>query len=53
MKIVDRINFDQVEGIFIRTDCPECEDMRATEFFMHYYGINGYLGDEERNNSMN
>jgi len=53
MKIVDRISFNHNDGIFIRTDCLECEDMQFTGNFMHYYGINGYLGDEERNNGMN
>ena len=53
MKIDGRCDFDPLKSIFVIIDCPECEDMKSTGNFMHYYGKNGYLGDEDRNNSLN
>ena len=53
MKIVNRCDFDPEQSIFVLIDCPECEDMTSTGNSLHYFGKNGYLGDEERNESTN
>lgn len=53
MKIVDRYFFDHKKSVFVLFVCPKCDSSPIIKDVMCYYGKNGYLGDEERNDSTN
>src|SRR4030095_12455750 len=46
MKIVDRLDSDIKNSVFVAIDCPLCEEFKKG-YPMLYYGRNGFLGDEE------